>query len=224
MVNPHLISTGLAIHHAATVIIPADVARTMLSIQPALPSPSLEYGVYLKGTWDAAAATVTIAPGEVYFPFQTTTSTSIQFTEPPPSPEWNVIMHRHPENYRQFSTVDRNSINEEFLASILFIPPWEFPSAVVNVPLVVGSKLQAPARVVVHGGILEPSDALRRAVETRLQELQPVLSPNPLRFASQKRKNGGRPLNELGLRMVESSDLGDVYAGDDSSQHELFGR
>lgn len=170
-----LINTGLAIHHHAQVHLPVNVARQMAAITALLPDPSLEYGVYLKGTWDASHATVTVGE-EIYFPEQVVTATSIQFTEDPPSPEWNVVMHRHPASCRAFSTTDRNSINEEFLASLLFIPPWEFPAAVVNVPIADGTKLQVPAAVKMLGAVFEASPELIAAVGAKLQ----VPAPRPL--------------------------------------------
>ena len=167
-----LINTGLAIHHHAQVHLPAEVARQMAAITALLPDSGLEYGVYLRGTWDASKATVTVA-NDIYFPEQVVTATSIQFTEDPPGPEWNVVMHRHPTSCRAFSTTDRNSINEEFLASLLFIPPWEFPAAVVNVPIADGAKLQVPAAVKMAGTIFEVSPELAAAVGARLHQPAP---------------------------------------------------
>ena len=176
------ILTGLAIHEHATIDLPADIGRTMLGIMSYIPSAGLEYGIYLKGTWDAATATVRVMPGEVFFPKQIVTGASIVFLEEPPAPEWNVVAHRHPHGCTAFSSTDKNSINEEFLASLLFIPPWNFPDAVVNIPLAPGSKMQVKARVVPSGDLIELSPELAERVRTQLstpprsQQVQKVSS------------------------------------------------
>ena len=170
-----LINTGMAIHTQATIVLPADIARVMVGIVGLLPDPNLEFGLYLKGRWDSTSATVEVAPGEYVFPGQEVTPASIRFTEEPPGPEWNVVIHRHPHGVRTFSGTDRASINEEFLASILFIPAWDFPDAVVNVPLAPGSKLQVKARVEVNGGLVDVPEALRQAVGSKLQRMRSSL-------------------------------------------------
>lgn len=172
-----LLDTGLKIHRGATVVIPADIGRTMVGIAGILPNAGLEFGLYLKGVWDPAKATVTVQPNEFYFPEQEVTSVSIRFLEDPPSPEWNVVIHRHPQSCRTFSQTDKDSINEEFLASILFIPMWEFPEAVVNIPLGPGSKFQTPARVKIDGGLLEVPDWLVDRVHQNLKQLRVTNGP-----------------------------------------------
>ena len=148
-----LFSTGLAIHRAPRVQLPISVVLLMQNILPSLSDPSLEYGVYLKGAWNPETATVVVSD-EYHIPEQEVTASTIRFVEEPPGPEWNVVIHRHPPGCRKFSGVDKSSINEEFLASILFLPPWEFPDAVVNVPLAAGSKLQVEAAVSIASGDL----------------------------------------------------------------------
>lgn len=169
-----LIGTGLQIHRGATVIIPAEIGRIMLGLVSAIPEPQLEYGMYLQGTWDPANCTVRIDPEKYYFPAQETSAVSIRFLEEPPGPEWNVVIHRHPQSCKRFSSTDQNSINEEFLASVLYIPFWEFPDAVINIPLAPGSKFQTAARVVVEGELVDIPDWLRERAATAMQQLRVV--------------------------------------------------
>jgi hypothetical protein len=169
-----LIGTGLQIHTKATVIIPAEIGRIMLGLVTAIPDPGLEYGLYLQGEWDPVNCVVRVKPDQYYFPEQETSAVSIRFLEEPPGPEWNVVVHRHPQSCRRFSSTDVNSINEEFLASVLYIPFWEFPDAVVNIPLAAGSKFQSPAKVVVEGELVDIPDWLRERAGTVLQQLRVV--------------------------------------------------
>lgn len=172
-----LLDTGLQIFRQGRIELPAEIGRTMLSLLQFLPNPGLEYGVFLQGEWDPENATVKVRPDKVYFPRQEVTAASIAFLEEPPGLEWNVIMHRHPAGVRKFSATDVNSINEEFLASILFIPTWEFPDAIINVPLAPGTKLQIPASVDVQGLMFEVPDEMRRAVRERLKVRAPIQRP-----------------------------------------------
>ncbi len=174
-----LIGTGLKIHTAVKVIIPAEIGRVMLGIAGTLPNPQLEYGLYLQGEWDPQEATVTVKPDQFYFPQQETTAVSIRFLEEPPGPEWNVVIHRHPQSCRRFSSTDKNSINEEFLASILYIPVWEFPEAVVNIPIAPGAKFQTEAKILIDGDIVEIPDWLRERVGGSLQQLKVVQAKGP---------------------------------------------
>ena len=151
----------------------------MLGIAGTLPNPQLEYGLYLQGVWDPQEATVTVKPDQFYFPQQETTAVSIRFLEEPPGPEWNVVIHRHPQSCRTFSSTDRNSINEEFLASILYIPVWEFPEAVVNIPIAPGAKFQTKAKILIDGDIVEIPDWLRERVGGSLQQLKVVQAKGP---------------------------------------------
>ena len=225
-----LINTGLSIHTHATIVMPADIARVMVGIVGLLPDPNLEFGLYLKGRWDPTTATVEVAPGEYVFPGQEVTPASIRFTEEPPGPEWNVVIHRHPYGYRTFSGTDRASINEEFLASILFIPAWDFPEAVINIPIAPGSKFQVKAKVEVNGGLVDAPDQLRRAVAEKLSRMKlslpergdgPVPSgrgtieaigkaPKPGRVSARPPLRGvAHPLEQQGFSREDIEDIAD---------------
>jgi hypothetical protein len=146
--DPLLLDTGLRFHTRARVHVQAAITWIMLAVRDQLPDPGLEYGLYLKGAWDPEECEVRVSPTDWIFPRQVTTATSIKFLEQPPDETWNVVIHRHPAGCRSFSGVDRESINKEFLASILYLPEWDYPQAVVNVPLAPGSKIQLEATVV----------------------------------------------------------------------------
>jgi hypothetical protein len=163
-----LINTGLIITDKANIIIPASVGRTMLAILGLLENQGLEYGLYLKGAWDPKTLTVTIEEDTFFLPQQTVTSSTIEFSEEPPAVEWNVVIHRHPSGVNSFSGTDKNSINMEFLASIIFMPPWGFPDAIVNIPFAPGVKLQVDARITVEGSMFPEADALRERVREKI--------------------------------------------------------
>ncbi len=167
--NPYNVVTDRAKVH-----FPADLGRAMNAIIPFLPSPGLEYGIYMKGEWVPEELAVRIRPGEFYFPKQVVSSATIKFLEDPPDNSWNCVMHRHPPGVRSFSGVDRDSINLEFLASLLFLPLWDYPMAVVNIPIARGRKIQVQADIVVDGELFEGSDELRRQVKEKLSLHQPV--------------------------------------------------
>ena len=170
-----LLESGLKIVKGSRVIVPSEIGRLMLTIHGLLPSAGLEFGLYLKGVWVPEQAAVVVSAETYYFPKQRTTPGSIQFLEDPPSPDFNVVIHRHPQGVRDFSGVDQASINQEFLASILFIPMWDFPSAVVNIPLARGVKLQVRAAVEIGGSPFEASAELRAVVLERLSEPPTIL-------------------------------------------------
>ena len=206
-----LFSTGLAIHHAPRVQLPISIVLLMQNILPCMPDSSLEYGVYLKGTWNPDTATVVVSD-DYYIPEQEVTAATIRFVEEPPGPEWNVVIHRHPPGCRKFSGVDRSSINEEFLASILFLPPWEFPDAIVNVPLAAGSKLQVAATVSIASSNLprEVFDTVRTKISERRTPVGPPTSlARPSRPSAPVQMGKGF-VREIPHGMRDSRDLADM--------------
>jgi len=194
-----LIQTGLQIRTEACILLPADLGLTMLSIQHLIPSAGLEYGLYLKGRWVPERLTVEVEPGQFYFPKQIASSAHITFEEDPPGPEWNVVFHRHPTGVRGFSGTDRESVNKEFLASLLFIPPWDFPAAVVNVPIARGSKLQVQAAIDVTTPV---AAGLAETVKAKFSAYKPPAPPKtqitgsklapPLSPITEVRAQGGK--------------------------------
>ena len=173
------IDTGLKILTDIKVVVPVEIGMVMNSILNEIPNPGLEYGLYLKGRWEPETGTVHVGT-EYYIPKQTVTGVTIEFDEGPPDESWNVAIHRHPSGCRKFSGTDERSINTEFLASLLFLPPWDFPAAVVNVPLASGVKLQVPATI----KIPQPFAAdkvLSKNVKRRIQQRK--VAPAPIGFS-----------------------------------------
>jgi hypothetical protein len=164
-------NTGLKIYKSGSILLPAEITRALMSILEAMQNKNLEYGIYLKGKLDVNNLSVIIDSSEYYIPKQKVTAATIEFLEEPPSFDWNVVVHRHPHSCRVFSGVDDNSINTEFLASILFIPPWEYPQAIINVPLIAGTKLQIPASVTVTDYVFQETGSLLETVNSAIAPL-----------------------------------------------------
>jgi hypothetical protein len=203
-----LIGTGLAIHRSPVIIVPSEIEDIMMDISKVIPNAGLEYGVYLKGKWDEKTATVTLSK-EWYFPAQIVTAVTIEFTEEPPSPEWNVVIHRHPNSCRTFSSTDQSSINEEFLASLLYIPPKEFPEAIINIPLAPGSKLQVKAKIEISRPIPDINSELATLVNSKLRQ----------RVVQHRPQSAIRPRVQVGNFNMDDIDVPlDPWAGlDDDS-------
>jgi hypothetical protein len=142
-----LINTGLKTHKTTRLVIPSTVGMALVAIFENMPNKKMEFGVYLKGHWDAETATVTVEEN-IYLPKQSVTPVHIQFLEEPPDYDWNVVVHRHPPGFERFSQIDKNELNDEFLASAIFLLPWSWPDAIINIPLQSGVKYQARASVV----------------------------------------------------------------------------
>ena len=200
-----LLCTGMTIHRNAKITIPVEIEKLMNSITELMPAAGLEYGMYLKGTWDEKTATV-IVKDEWYFPKQEVTSVTITFKEEPPSPEWNVVMHRHPNGVRKFSATDESSINEEFLASILFIPPADFPDAVINIPLSPGNKLQVRVPVYVQRPDYVIPEALIAAVTNNLKQRK-ALTPTLSDYAGPRIGGARSHIDDFGFAEEDLFDL-----------------
>jgi hypothetical protein len=171
-----LIDTGLVISKRPGIVVPASIGRKMYSIYNLLARQGDEFGLYLRGSWEPARAggpAVVVDPEAFYFPLQDVGPAHIVFLEEPPDPGWNVVIHRHPAGCRSFSGVDDGSINREFLASLLYLPPWEFPDAVINIPVAPGVKVQVKAEVAVEGDMLEEMGSLREPTKSRINPPKP---------------------------------------------------
>jgi hypothetical protein len=131
------------------VRVPTDVMDFLNKIHSHLDNDRSEYGVYLKGTLDKDDMVFAILPGEenMYLPSQKVTAASLQFTEDPPHKSFNAVVHRHPAGMSGFSGTDRESINQDYDMSMLFIPPRAFPAAVVNLDMTETTRFQVEANV-----------------------------------------------------------------------------
>jgi hypothetical protein len=132
----------------ATVLLPRDVVTILLDIQRSLVDPGVEFGIYLKGELDKDTMTFTVKSGEYFLPKQNVTTVTIDFVEGRSFvPDFNTVIHRHPEGCNNFSSVDEHSINKNWDVSILFIPPNRFPAAIINIDITDTTRIQLPARV-----------------------------------------------------------------------------
>jgi hypothetical protein len=166
--NTNHIDLGMNIMKKGKIFLPNNIAKIMVSIYESIDKSDIEFGIYLKGTWDFENLEVAIADDAYIFPEQITTPTSIQFIEDAPSKDYNVVIHRHPNGCTKFSGVDDNSLNREFLASILYIPYWSFPDAVINIPIITGTKLQIQADVIVDGTLVDIDTNLYDTIQEKL--------------------------------------------------------
>jgi hypothetical protein len=207
----HLVSTGLLIARGARIRIPPKVTAILQEILEYLPDPGLEYGFFLKGKWLPEKATVEVATAEFFLPRQRVGPAHIQFLEDAPSTDFNVVVHRHPHGCRRFSATDENSINEEFLASLLFMPPYEFPDAIVNVPIAPGTKLQV--RATVEHSSAGGGSALAALVAEKIETMRMPRIGDGVAGGATSRASavlGGRNARETGLDGLHPDDIPDI--------------
>jgi hypothetical protein len=207
-----LITTGLIIARRAKIRIPAKVGRRMLAALGLIPHEGLEYGMVLKGTWKPDEVTVDVTE-DFFVPAQLVTPAHIEFTEQMPGPEWNVVIHRHPHGVNSFSGTDRNSINEEFLASMIFMPPWGFPDAIVNIPLADGVKVQIPAFVEVVGPMFLEEAEIREVIKAKVRRAASATSRDPLTVAGTPNMAPGKagplaPAEKAAKKAVSAESVG----------------
>jgi len=138
--------TGMVVQDYVTIRLPFVFVEVLHSIWKNLSNEKQEFGLYLRGSFNPETLEVTVEE-DYYMPDQVTSPASIKFSEAPPDQTYNIVLHRHPAGCKHFSSVDSESINKEFMASILFIPPFDFPQAVVNIPIARGVKLQVPGAI-----------------------------------------------------------------------------
>jgi len=116
---------------------PIEIVFILNQILKYIPRSSDEFAVAFKGTIKKNNGVPFVVIEDItdfYVPKQEVTTASVNFKEQIPE-KYNVILHRHPAGCRSFSGTDEASLNDEFLASILFIPPFEFPQALINYPI-----------------------------------------------------------------------------------------
>jgi len=70
---------------------------------------------------------------EYYIPKQKVANTSIEYL--PDEYNFNVVIHRHPDGMNNFSSTDRNYINQNFELSILYTREDKFVNGVFNLKL-----------------------------------------------------------------------------------------
>jgi len=97
--------------------VPLKILLVMNSLEKYV-SNSLEFGLYLKGTYDKGVLAIS---EEFYVPKQQVSGASIDFDpEDDGNGEWNGVIHRHPNGCTGFSGTDNKSINENHMFSLLY--------------------------------------------------------------------------------------------------------
>ena len=137
------------------IVIPsnlADLAQELASL-----TGELEFAVFLKGIWNRERLVVQ----DWFVPRQTCNPCGVEVIEEPPD-EFGGALHRHPRGVRGFSATDRAYFNGNLTFSIVFIPPRDFPTAEVYLPLGEGARLAASGRVVEGPAISEARRAFSR--------------------------------------------------------------
>lgn len=110
---------------------------------------------------------------DIVIPEQEVTTGSVEYNEDPAG--FKGVIHRHPAGARSFSGVDDQYINSNFDVSILFIPPSDFPQAIVNLTLANGDKIQVQAKVeVVHP---RTNRLTREQIEAKIKERKYTYTP-----------------------------------------------
>ena len=141
------------IHDRIRIQVPFGQVLLMNSLWKALNCTNDEFLVYFKGEWKDGD--LVLQEDEWYFPEQQASPGSVVATENIPSDDWNVAIHRHPDGVTMFSGTDDQDINQKFEASMLFIPPFSFPAAIVNLLLDKENNvyLQVPALVSIQSRV-----------------------------------------------------------------------
>ena len=185
-------------HHrqAPKVVIPMRLMEMMNFIYHSQTAMGNEYGAFLNCDFDEKTFTYTVnLDREVMVPKQKVTPGHIDFLEIPERERFNTIIHRHPAGVRAFSGTDDEFINKDFEVSILFLPPMDFPTAIVNIPLK-GSNtnfVQLKADIVfefsVEGitGLGELNDNAKFRAHVK-ENVQPLATVAPLNY------NSGEPI------------------------------
>ena len=125
-------------HHrqAPKVIIPMKLVEVMNFIYHTQTNKGNEYGMFLNCDFDEKDFTYRVnMDREIYVPKQKVTPGHIDFLEIPEREKFNTVIHRHPSGVRAFSGTDDEYINKDFEVSILFLPPFDFPTAIINLPI-----------------------------------------------------------------------------------------
>ena len=88
-----------------------------------------------------------IPQSPVFIPEQKVSVAAVEFTNPSEIVQYNGVVHRHPDTCRRFSSTDELYLNSLFSVSIVFIPPYQVPDAIVNLSVGNNAKIQVPAEV-----------------------------------------------------------------------------
>ena len=177
-------------HHrqAPKVIIPMKLVEVMNFIYHTQTNKGNEYGMFLNCDFDEKDFTYRVnMDREVYVPKQKVTPGHIDFLEIPEREKFNTVIHRHPSGVRAFSGTDDEYINKDFEVSILFLPPFDFPTAIVNLPIKGSTTafVQMKAEIlfefsvdgIVGLGDLVDNNKFAAYVKENVQALAPAVAP-----------------------------------------------
>lgn len=196
------LDVGLRHHRQAPkVVIPMRLMELMNFVYHTQTSMGNEYGLFLNCDFDEKTFTYKVnLEREIMIPKQKVTPGHIDFLEIPEKERFNTVIHRHPAGVRGFSGTDDEFINKDFEVSILFLPPMDFPTAIVNIPLKGSTTnfVQLKAEIVfaysIEGitglGELNDNDKCRAHVK---ENIQPLATVAPINYATGNKGNGMIP-------------------------------
>lgn len=130
MIKPKTWESGLTVLKSMLIIIP----QKLLSV--------CDYIAQKMGNDDEFSILTTIERVEEdivylsdthYIPKQEVTHTSIDYLDDMEAHKYNVVIHRHPDGINNFSGTDREYINQNFTASLLYTRVGKFVHGVYNV-------------------------------------------------------------------------------------------
>ena len=150
--NNFVFETGIKVHRRAKVVIPFSLAGLMNYVLMSLDDKSNEFGLFLNSRVDEKDPMRHVIDLSLPWtlPEQEVTSTHIDFKETFGRDKYNTVIHRHPNGVNRFSPTDAEYINESFDVSVLFVPRYDFPDALVNIKVASGNYIQMPAETVVQ--------------------------------------------------------------------------
>lgn len=152
-----------------------DVIREMERVN----GKHLEVGMYLKGE---CIDNTLIVSEEFYIPKQVVTGSTIVFDKhDTEGNNWNGVIHRHPSGIKNFSGVDRESINQNHMFSLLYVDN-EISKGIVNLNLNIGGRVQLEVDVEIdYPRVVLPEgwkDKIEEHVHIIPRKLEKDLSPH----------------------------------------------
>lgn len=132
--------SDLIVVKSLTILLPFKIVSLVKEIARKIDD---EFSIFLKGYLDEDYLVV---KEDFYIPQQEVSHASVDYKEPPPE-GFNGVLHRHPTGLKSFSSTDEKYINQNFDFSILYIPPDDFPDAIINIKISENVKLQVGADV-----------------------------------------------------------------------------
>jgi len=140
-------TSPLKVMSTPVISCPPSVLSICNAIQGRL--PGMEFSILLKGQWTPSG--FIIATDEHAIPKQDVTQSAVDYDHEDVSrlvaEGYNCVLHSHPMNLRTFSSSDEQTINSNFVASVLYCQ-GELCDARVCIPVVTGLKLRLKAEVV----------------------------------------------------------------------------